>query len=243
MKKTWYQLEGSKPAEIWTILHFPYTAMNLSFLAVGFGIAGVNRWDVLVWIMIAYFLGLGIAAHAFDQLPGMGSSYVKYLAPGELLLLGLTAVSIAVLIGIYWMVKLAAWHLLWIIPLQTFFVWAYPNSRFMKGFFHNDFWFAVSFGFIPVMVGFYMNTLTLNGTFLTWAALAASISAIEITLSRYVRAIRKSYAEDREKYGSSPDYNEATAVKRMEYYTHKPEIALKLLCLMSYFLAFSFLLR
>ncbi|MFZ3168603.1 MAG: hypothetical protein WA130_13385 [Candidatus Methanoperedens sp.] len=223
MKKTWYQIEGSKWAEIWTILHLPYTAMNLSFLTIGFGIAGIHRWDVFAWITVAYFLGLGIAAHSFDQLPGMGSSYVKYLMPTELLLLGLAAVSIAVLIGIYWMLELAAWHLLWMIPLQTFFVWAYP-ARFMKGFFHNDFWFAVSFGFIPVMVGFYMNTLTLSPAFLIWAVLAANISAIEITLSRYVRAIRKDNVED------------------VEYYIYKPEIALKLLCLMSYFLAISFLL-
>ncbi|NJD53653.1 MAG: hypothetical protein FIB07_12385 [Candidatus Methanoperedens sp.] len=223
MKKTWYQIEGSKRAEIWTILHLPYTAMNLSFLAIGFGIAGIHRWDVFAWVIVAYFLGLGIAAHSFDQLPGMGSSYVKYLMPRELLLLGLAAVSIAVIISIYWMIELAAWHLLWMIPLQTFFVWAYP-ARFMKGFFHNDFWFAVSFGFIPVMVGFYLNTLTLNPAFLIWAVLAANISAIEITLSRYVRAVRKD-------------------VEDAEYYIHKPEIALKLLCLMSYFLAISFLAR
>ncbi|CAG0975224.1 MAG: hypothetical protein MPEBLZ_00896 [Candidatus Methanoperedens nitroreducens] len=89
MKKTWYQIEGSKRAEIWTILHLPYTAMNLSFLAIGFGIAGIHRWDVFAWITAAYFLGPGIAAHSFDQLPGMGSSYVKYLMPTELLLLGL----------------------------------------------------------------------------------------------------------------------------------------------------------
>lgn len=241
MKKTWYQLEGSKWADIWTILHLPYTAMNLSFLATGFGIVGVNRWDVFAWIVIAYFLGLGVAAHSFDQLPGMGSSYVKYLSRRELLLLGLAAVTAAVLIGIYWMIKLTAWHLLWMIPLQTFFVWAYPDSRFMGGFFHNDFWFAVSFGFIPVMVGFYMNTLMLNNTFLTWAVLAASISGVEITLSRYVRAIRKNYAEDG--YGKGSGYSEAVSLRYAEYHIHKPEIALKLLCLASYFLAISLLLR
>lgn len=76
--------------------------MSLSFLAIRFGIAGIHRWDVFAWIIVAYFLGLGIAAHSFDQLPGMGSSYVKYLMPKELLLLGLAA-SIADLIGIYWM--------------------------------------------------------------------------------------------------------------------------------------------
>ncbi len=225
MKKNWYQLEGSKGAELWTILHLPYTLMCISFLAIGFGIAHIQRWDVFAWIIFAYFLGLGIAAHAFDQLPEMGSSYVKFLTSRELLSLGVLSVSPAVLIGVYWMINLRMWHLIWIIPLQTFFVWAYPNSKFLGGRFHNDFWFAVSFGFIPVMAGFYINALTFNAIFLPWAILAALIAGIEITLSRYVRALRKDFKD-------TPD-NKAFLKK----YITKPELALKLLCLMTYVLA------
>lgn len=223
MSQTWYQFEGSKLAELWTILHLPYTLMNLSFLAIGFGIAGIQRWDVFGWILLAYFLGLGIAAHSFDQLPGMGSNYIKHLTPKELWALGLSALCAAIIIEAYWMVKLGTWHLLWLIPLQTFFVWAYPNSKFMKGFFHDDGWFAVSFGSITVMVGFYINTSSFNPMFISWAVLAFIISLIEITLSRYVRTVRKNtpYAY---------------------LYLIKPELALKLLCLMSYCLALSVIL-
>ncbi len=226
MRKTWYAAEGSKLAELWTILHLPYTAMSLSFLAIGFGISGVQRWDVFAWIMIAYFLGLGIAAHTFDQLPGQGSSYVKYLTPRELITIGLAAVSAAVMIGIYWMVELAAWHLLWIIPLQTFFVVAYPYAKFAKGFFHNDISFAFSFGFVPVMAGYYINTLTLNPEFLPWAVVAALISGIEITLSRYVRKWRHN-----------------VYLLQEPCVINKPETALKLLCILSYLLAVIFILR
>lgn len=226
MKKTWYSAEGSKLAEFWTILHLPYTAMSLSFLAVGFGIAGVQRWDVLAWVMLAYFLGLGIAAHAFDQLPSQGSRYVRYLKPIELLAIGLWSLTIAIIIGIYWMSMLGAWHLLWIIPIQSFFVVAYPISKFGKGFFHNDIWFAVSFGFIPVMAGYYINTLTLNLEFVPWALVAALISGIEITLSRYVRKWRRNVYL----------LQEPSVVDR-------PERALKLLCILSYLLAIIFLVR
>lgn len=223
MSQTWYQAEGSKLAEMWTILHLPYTLMNLSFLAIGFGIAGIQRWDVFGWILLAYFLGLGIAAHSFDQLPGMGSNYIKHLTPKELWALGLSALCAAIIIEAYWMIELGTWHLLWLIPLQTFFVWAYPNSKFMKGFFHDDGWFAVSFGSITVMVGFYINTSSFNPMFIPWAVLAFIISLIEITLSRYVRTVRKNtpYAY---------------------LYLIKPELALKLLCLMSYCLALSVIL-
>ena len=223
MSQTWYQAEGSKLAEMWTILHLPYTLMNLSFLAIGFGIAGIQRWDVFGWILLAYFLGLGIAAHSFDQLPGMGSNYIKHLTPKELWMFGLPALCAAVGIGTFWMCELGALHLLWIIPLQTFFVWAYPNSKFMRGFFHDDCWFAVSFGFVPVMTGFYINTLSLNPMFIPWAFMAFMISLIEITLSRYVRTVRKNTP-----YAYS--------------YLVKPELALKLLCLMSYALALAVIL-
>lgn len=226
MRLTWYSAEGSKLAEFWTILHLPYTFMSLSFLAIGFGIAGVQRWDVFAWIMIAYFLGLGIAAHAFDQLPGQGSSYVKYLIPMELISLGVAAVSAAVMIGVIWMVKLAAWHLLWIIPLQTFFVVAYPYAKFAKGFFHDDFWFAVSFGFVPVMAGYYINTLTLDNKFIPWALVAFLISFIEIVLSRYVRKWRNNVYL----------LQEPSVIDR-------PEKALKLLCVLSYYLALIVLWR
>jgi 1,4-dihydroxy-2-naphthoate octaprenyltransferase len=221
-----YQLTGSKTAEFITILHPYYTAMSLSFLAIGFGIAGVQRWDVFAWIMLAYFLGLGIAAHAFDQLPGMGSNYVKYLTPKDLMRMGVAAVSAAVMIGIFWMVKLAAWHLLWIIPLQTFFVMAYPYAKFAKGFFHNDFFFAFSFGFVPVMAGYYINTLTLNPEFIPWAVVAAIISGIEITLSRYVRKWRRN-----------------VYLLQEPSVIDKPELALKLLCILSYLLAVIFIMR
>ena len=221
MRQTWYQSEGSKLAEVWTILHLPYTLMNLSFLAIGFGLSGVQRWDVFFGIMIAYFLGLGLAAHSFDQLPGMGSNYIKHLTPKELWLIGLSSLTLALMVGIYWMLELEAWHLLWMIPLQTLFVWAYPNSKFMGGFFHGDGSFAVSFGFIPVMVGYYINTLSFDANFIPWAIVAFLISLIEITLSRYVRTVRKKQN-----------------ILSVMYLT-KPELSLKLLCLQTYLLAIS----
>ena len=93
----------------------------------------------------------------------------------------------------------------------------------MGGFFHGDISFAVSFGFIPVMVGFYVNTLTITSMFIPWAFTAFIIALIEITLSRYVRTVRKK-------------------APHAYLYLAKPELALKLLCLMSYSLALSVIL-
>ncbi len=94
MAQTWYQATGSKWAELWTILHLPYTLMSLSFLAIGFSLGGVTRWDAFIGITAANFLGLGLAAHSFDQLPGRGSIYIKQLTPRML-----TAIGASALIG------------------------------------------------------------------------------------------------------------------------------------------------
>ncbi len=219
MKKTWYSLEGSKVREFWTILHLPYTLMALSFLAIGFGINGVHDWTALLMTAAAYFLGLGIAAHCFDQLEGMGSRYVKFLEDGDLITIGSAAFIGAVAIGVSLIVLRGAVHLLWIIPLQSFFVFAYPLAKWFKGAFHTDFWFAVSFGAIPVLAGSYIDSVSFTSPVLIalWAAAAFLVALIEITLSRYVRQMRK----------------EESATK----FRAKPEHALQLLCLLSYALA------
>lgn len=222
MKQNWYQLEGSKFKELWTILHIPYTFMALSFLAIGFSISKPVNYTVLVGVLIAYFMGLGISAHAFDQLPGMGSSYVNFLTEKELLSLGVVSLIISLGLGTYFIINWQAWHMVWLMPLQGFFAVAYPVAKLFKGFFHTDFWFAVGFGFMPVVIGYYANTLTLSWIIIPFALVCFLISAIEITLSRYVRGQRKAITNKEQEIAK---------------YVAKPEKALKLLCLVTYTLA------
>ncbi len=221
-QKTWYASEGSKLAEFWTILHLPYTAMCLSFLTVGFAISGINNWNIYAWTVIAYFHGLGIAAHCFDQLKGMGSSYVKYITQEELKIIGTTALAVSIIIGIVFITKYSLYHLIWLMPFQVFFVLSYPIAKLFKGAFHNDFSFAMSFGFIPVIIGNYINTDSFSYVAVEWALFCFVISLIEITLSRYARNLRKENKFDM---------------------IEKPEKALKLLCILSYLLAIIMLVR
>ena len=221
MKQTWYQGGDSKLGELWTILHLPYTMMCISFLGIGFGLSGTVRWGVFAATAVAYFLGLGVAAHAFDQLPNMGSNYVKHWKPYHLLIIGLCAIIVSVYIGIYIMATLGAYHLLWLIPIQTFFVWAYPNANFMFGRFHTDKWFAVSFGFLPVVIGYYLNTLSFDLWVIPWAMIGYFISLSQITLSRKSRELRKiPWAE-----GETPSV------------VHKIDHALIYICITAYLLA------
>lgn len=242
MKKTWYYKEGSKKAELWTILHLPYTLMCISFLIVGFAIQKPINYEVMIGACIAYFFGLGISAHSLDQLPGMGSTYVKFLTTKELLILAITSMSIAIILGLYYIFQYQAIHLLWLMPLQAFFAIAYPVSKLFKGFFHNDFWFGVAFGAIPVVVGYYANNLTFSLSIIPFSVLCFLIAEIEITLSRHSRSLRKQIANSELRIGNDiirlNQIDQACSVL-----ISKPERSLKLLCLMSYALAISMIWR
>lgn len=231
MKQNFYQLEGSKLKEFITILHIPYTLMCLSLLTIGFSLDGIQNWTIYGLTLIAYFFGLGISAHSFDQLEGMGSRYVKHLTDSDLIPIGVASFAIALGIGIATMIKYDAWGLLFLIPLQSFFALTYPISKLYGGKFHSDFWFAVSFGFLPVVIGNYINTLNFSLYSFWWGMLALIISFIEILLSRHVRNMRKEM--------SGRFANDKVVLDNIIYpqYIEKPERALKLLCVMTYLLA------
>src|SRR6266852_3244858 len=56
--------------DVWAVLHPPYTAWHLSYVLIGASLAprlGVFR---LVATLLAFFLAVGISAHALDELRG-----------------------------------------------------------------------------------------------------------------------------------------------------------------------------
>src|SRR4029453_2598579 len=51
----------------WTVLHPPYTAWHLSYVAIGAALAPHLDAERLVATLLAFFLAVGIAAHALDE--------------------------------------------------------------------------------------------------------------------------------------------------------------------------------
>lgn len=223
-KKTWYYTEGSKIKELWTILHLPYTMMCISFVAIGFGAAGIKDWGVFLQALVAYFFGLGLAAHAFDQLPGMGSSYVKLITKNELIVLGVVSLLVSLFIAVNYAIRLGGVErtiFMILVIKQVFFVFAYPMKTLFNRRFHNDLSFASGFGSLPVIVGYYANNLYFSLEVVVLSFVAFVIAYIEITLSRYCRNIRK----------------DTICIAFADKMLQKPEKALILLCVMTYLLA------
>ncbi len=128
------------------LLFLPYTGMVLSFSVIGSMLADPLYWDRVVAIVVIYFFGLGIAAHALDAL---GSRSVKpwgtIFTRGQLWLLAVLSFSLAYFLAIYYMIRYVPW--LWLLAVsEGFFVSAY-NLELFKGRFHTDKWFAFSWGF------------------------------------------------------------------------------------------------
>ena len=191
-KATWYFIDAKgKLGEVGNLIHIPYALMVQAYLIIGATLAPEFHLDRLLPAMLAYFLGLGIAAHAFDQLSKTGSHYVKFLTDRELLVMGLVSLCTAAGIGIYHAVTIAP-LLLVFIAIGAFFVLAYTlPDKIGTNIFHSDISFAFSFAFMPFLTSYYVNALTITPQALAFGIPIALTAWVEIVLSRYVRTARK----------------------------------------------------
>lgn len=172
------------------LLFLPYTGMVLSFSIIGAMLADPLYWDRIVAIVVIYFLGLGIAAHALDAL---GSRSVKpwgaIFTRGQLWIMAVLSLSLAYLLAIYYMVRYVPW--LWLLAVsEGFFVFAY-NLELFKGRFHSDKWFAFSWGFLPVLAGYIMQTNKMSAEALILAISMALFSLVEIKASRPYKDLKQ----------------------------------------------------
>ena len=195
--KTWYFREPtSKLADVYNILHLPYTAMALSIVLAGAAAAPVLHADRVAGALAAYFFGLGFGAHALDQLEPRGSHYVEKLSRSDLAIIGVMGLGLGVAIGLYFALTVS----LLLIPLiaaGAFFAVAYTlPSRAAGGLFHNSLSFSFSWGSLPFFTSYYVNSLSLSATAIAGCLLAGLAAWCEIRLSRRSRAMRKSGAPD-----------------------------------------------
>lgn len=171
------------------LLFLPYTGMVLSFLVIGSVLATRIYWDRLVAIGAIYFLALGIAAHALDALGSKGvKPWGEVFGRGGLWVLAIFSLVIAYGVAIYFMVSFVP--LLWPMALaEGFFVFAY-NLEWFHGRFHSDNWFAFSWGFLPVLAGYLMQTNRVSLASLVVASGMALLSRVEIKASRPYKSLK-----------------------------------------------------
>jgi hypothetical protein len=175
------------------LLFLPYTAMVLAYTIIGSMLAPQVLWDRVAAIVLIYFLALGIGAHALDALGSRGSKpWGNAFSRTQLWTLAASSVLAAYAIGAWYMILYTP--LLWLIAIpEGFFLLAY-NLEWFGGRFHRDGWFAFSWGALPVLAGYVMQTNALSAAALVVATAMAFLSLVEIRASRPYKALKKSGA-------------------------------------------------
>jgi len=190
-RPAFYALAPGGWRDLVTLLHPPYTAWHLSYVALGAAAAPVVHADRLGAALAAFFLAVGIAAHALDELHGRPLQ--TRLSRPALIVLAATSLSGAVAIGVVGTLTISAW-LAPLVALGAFLVVAY-NLELFGGRVHDDVWFALAWGGFPAFTGYFVNALQIRPAGLLVAAACCLLSAAQRRLSTPVRELRRRTAE------------------------------------------------
>src|SRR6516225_5531710 len=190
-RPAFYALRSGGWRDLVTLLHPPYTAWHLSYVAIGAAAAPHIYAGRLIAALGAFFLAVGISAHALDELHGrpLGTKLSRrtLIALAVTSLVGAIAIGVA---GIFIVSPLIA-------PLVlagAILVPAY-NLELAGGRFHNDTWFALAWGGFPAFTGYFVNALTIRPAGLLVAGACCLLSAAQRQLSTPVRQLRRNTIE------------------------------------------------
>jgi hypothetical protein len=186
-RPAFYALRPGGWRDLLTVLHPPYTAWHLSYVAIGAAFAPDLHPDRLWAALAAFFLAVGVAAHALDELNGrpLGTE----LSDRTLIILAAVGMVGAVAIGIAGL-AIVSLSLAPFVAAGAFIVVAY-NLELFGGRFHTDFWFAASWGAFPAATSYWANALevAVPGVLAVIACFALSVA--QRRLSTPVRELRR----------------------------------------------------
>jgi len=171
----------------WTVLHPPYTAWHLAYVAIGATLAPHVDGFRLLATALAFFLAVGIAAHALDELTGRP---LRTAIPGGALA-GATALGLAgaLVIGVAGVGRVG----LVLVPFLVagpLLVIAY-NAELFGGLVHTDGGFAASWGAFPVLTAYVAQAGRLDAAPVLAAAAAFGLSYAQRALSMPARVLRR----------------------------------------------------
>lgn len=184
-----YARPGTLQGDLIALLHPPYTAWHLSYVAIGAALAPSLDWTRLAGTLVAFFLATGIGAHALDE--WHGRPLRTSLSHRTLLLLGVSGLAAAGLLAVIGSFVISPWLL----------VWATCGALLATGYalefhpaLHSDLGFALSWGAFPVLVGFWAQAERLGAGILLMATTMTLLSLAQRALSKDARFVRRSVA-------------------------------------------------
>src|SRR5205085_2044810 len=186
-RPAFYALRPGGWRDLVTLLHPPYTAWHLSYVALGAAVAPQLHADRLCAALGAFFLAVGVSAHAIDELNGRPLKTT--LTRGVLIALGSAGLVGALAIGVVGIVVVSP-LLAPLVLAGGFLVPAY-NLELAGGRFHTDAWFALAWGGFPAFTGYFVNALTIRPAGILVAAGCTLLSVAQRRLSTPARELRR----------------------------------------------------
>jgi hypothetical protein len=190
-RPAFYALRSGGWRDLVTLLHPPYTAWHLSYVALGAAAAPHIYADRLAAALGAFFLAVGISAHALDELSGRPLQ--TRLSRSALIVLAAASLIGALAIGIAGVIVVSP-LLAPLVLAGGVLVPAY-NLELAGGRFHNDTWFALAWGGFPAFTGYFANALAIRPAGLLVTGGCCLLSAAQRQLSTPVRRLRRSTTE------------------------------------------------
>lgn len=186
VRPAFYALREGGWRDYLTLLHPPYTLWHLSYVAAGAALAPQFHLDRMLWALLSFFLGMGIAAHALDELKGRP---LRTRIPSAVLV-ALAAVSLAgaCAIGVG-AARAWGWWLLAFVAVGAVAVPLYNLEIAL----HTDWGFALTWGAFPALTGYFVEAQALRLEALAAAGYAFALSLAQRALSTPVRAARREH--------------------------------------------------
>lgn len=184
-----YAPTGSKWGDLVSLLHIPYTLWHLAYVSIGAALAPELGWRILGGTLIAFALGLGIGAHALDEVTNrpLGTGFSNR----TLWVLGVGGMTAALVVAAVGARELSPWVLAWAaagVLLATGYALEWPIV-------HTDLGFAVSWGAFPVLVGYWAQTREISIPVLVVAVGVVFLSLAQRALSTPARFVRRRTTE------------------------------------------------
>ena len=187
LRPAFYALGRGSWRDYVTLLHPPYTAWHLSYVAIGAALAPELALSTLGAVLGAFALAVGVGAHALDELNGHP---LRTTIPDRVLgALAVVSVSAAAAIGVAGAVFRDPWIGAFV-AAGVFLVCAY-NLELAAGRFHSDTWFALGWGGFPLLTGYFAATGRITVEAVLAAAFAVAVSLAQRRLSTRVRMVRR----------------------------------------------------
>lgn len=185
-RPAFYAPTGSRRGDFVSLLHIPYTLWHLAYVSIGAALAPELDWRVFAGTIAAFGIGLGIGAHALDEVKSrpLGTGF----SDRTLWLLGYGAMGVTFAIAAVGASEVSPWVYAWAaagVLLAVGYALEWPAV-------HTDLGFALAWGAFPVVVGYWAQTRELSLSVVVVSMAAVLLSLAQRTLSTPARFVRRS---------------------------------------------------